>query len=185
MKYAFSTIACPEFTWNEILTMAHDLGFQGIEVRVRGHQLYSLRGNPFTEELLPATKKELERLHLEIPCLSSGCALKYADRTEATLGGTVQNAYRITVNSDASDGSFGRCHAGNSRLANPPSGATPTSRITASNTASMRFIPDIEHPSEIDYSQLKLLSLAQLHSLWHKALHILYSHAHNRSIQFG
>ena len=31
MKLAFSTLACPDFTWQEIYTMAKDMGFDGIE----------------------------------------------------------------------------------------------------------------------------------------------------------
>ena len=34
MKFSFSTLACPGYTWADIYSMAKDLGFDGIEVRV-------------------------------------------------------------------------------------------------------------------------------------------------------
>ena len=33
MKFSFSTLACPDYTWADIYSMAKDLGFDGIEVR--------------------------------------------------------------------------------------------------------------------------------------------------------
>lgn len=33
MKFSFSTLACPGYTWADIYSMAKDLGFDGIEVR--------------------------------------------------------------------------------------------------------------------------------------------------------
>ena len=32
MKISFSTLACPDFSWTDIYTMAKDLGFGGIEI---------------------------------------------------------------------------------------------------------------------------------------------------------
>ena len=34
MKVSFSTLGCPEWSWAEITSMAKDLGFDGIEIRV-------------------------------------------------------------------------------------------------------------------------------------------------------
>ena len=47
MKLAFSTLACPEWSWKDIYPMAHDLGYAGIEIRGLGespkqHELESL-----------------------------------------------------------------------------------------------------------------------------------------------
>ena len=33
MKISFSTLACPDFSWTEIYSMAKDVGFNGIEIR--------------------------------------------------------------------------------------------------------------------------------------------------------
>ena len=77
MKISFSTLACPDFSWTDIYSMASDLGFNGIEVRGLGDQIYSVKAKPFTDENIDKTIAKLKRLNLEIPCLSSGCCLKF------------------------------------------------------------------------------------------------------------
>ncbi len=84
MKLAFSTLGCPDFSWSEMLAMAKDCGFHGIEVRGMGEGLRNIKGNPFSKENREATVEKLQKMHLEIPCLSTGCALKYLDKAEET-----------------------------------------------------------------------------------------------------
>lgn len=79
MKLAFSTLGCPDFSWNDIYSMAKDLGFDGIEIRGLGNEIFAVQAQPFTEAQLPQTVKKLSELHIEIPCLSSGCCLKKAE----------------------------------------------------------------------------------------------------------
>ena len=83
MKIAFSTLACPRYTWKEIYSMAKDLRFDGIEIRGLGQDIFAVRALPFTDKALPATIKTLNTLGLSIPCFSSACCLKYAERQEA------------------------------------------------------------------------------------------------------
>ncbi|HEX2952558.1 MAG TPA: AMP-binding protein, partial [Bacillota bacterium] len=85
MKVAFSTLGCPDFSWPDIYSMAKDLGFDGIEIRGLGDEIYAVHAKPFKDSQLPQTKKKLSELHLEIPCLSSGCCLKFADKAEANF----------------------------------------------------------------------------------------------------
>lgn len=82
MKIAFSTLGCPDFDWSDIYSMAKDLGFDGIEIRGLGNDIFAVNAQPFTESQLPQTVKKLSELRLEIPCLSSGCCLKFADKAE-------------------------------------------------------------------------------------------------------
>ncbi len=82
MKIAFSTLGCPDFSWTDIYSMAKDLGFDGIEIRGLGNEIYAVKAQPFTEAQLPQTIRELSKLRLEIPCLSSGCCLKFSEKTE-------------------------------------------------------------------------------------------------------
>lgn len=79
MKIAFSTLGCPDFSWADIYSMAKDLGFDGIEIRGLGDEILAVKAPPFTESELPQTVKKLAELRLEIPCLSSGCCLKFAE----------------------------------------------------------------------------------------------------------
>ena len=85
MKISFSTIACHDFSWTEIYSMAKDLGFNGIEIRGLGDDIFAVKAKPFTGTELPKTVEKLKKLNLEIPCLSSGCCLKFADKKEETI----------------------------------------------------------------------------------------------------
>ncbi len=85
MKLAFSTVGCPDFDWSDMYSMAKDLGFQGIEMRGLGGDIFSVHARPFKEENIGGTVENLKRLRLEIPCLSSGSSLKYAERKAETL----------------------------------------------------------------------------------------------------
>lgn len=82
MKLSFSTLGCPDFTWPEIYTMAKDFGFDGIEMRGLGGDIFDIHAKPFSAEGLAETVATLKRLRLEISCLSSGCCLKYEDKAE-------------------------------------------------------------------------------------------------------
>ena len=82
MKIAFSTLACPDSEWSDICSMAKDIGFDGIEVRGVGADLLAMRAKPFREQEIPNTMKALNAMRLTIPCFSSNCCLKFADRIE-------------------------------------------------------------------------------------------------------
>ncbi len=76
MKISFSTLACPDYSWTDIYSMAKDLGFDGIEIRGLGINIFAVNARPFSDAQLPKTVEKLKSLGLEIPCLASGCSLK-------------------------------------------------------------------------------------------------------------
>jgi len=82
MKIAFSTLGCPDFSWPDIYSMAKDLGFDGIEIRGLGNDIFAVKAQPFTEDQLAQTAQKLSSLRLKIPCLSSSCCLKFAEMAE-------------------------------------------------------------------------------------------------------
>lgn len=82
MKLAFSTLGCPDFSWPDIYSMAKDLGYSGIEIRGLGKDIFAVQAQPFTGEQLNHTIEKLSSLRLEIPCLSSGCCLKFEEKSE-------------------------------------------------------------------------------------------------------
>ncbi|MCQ2482826.1 MAG: AMP-binding protein [Clostridia bacterium] len=92
MKISFSTLACPDFTWSEIYSMASDFGFNGIELRGLGNNIKSYMALPFTSEQLPATVAKLKSLKLEIPCLSSGEPINNPDTIDAAIEEITQYA---------------------------------------------------------------------------------------------
>ncbi|MEG1501276.1 MAG: sugar phosphate isomerase/epimerase family protein [Clostridiales bacterium] len=85
MKFAFSTLGCPSWEWREILAAAKDLGYDGIEIRGIGKELYAPHISYFCKENLTATKEKLASLGLEIPCLTSACHLFNEDEREKHL----------------------------------------------------------------------------------------------------
>ncbi len=88
MKIAFSTLGCPEWTWEEIIAAARDLGYDGVEVRGVEGEMYVPSARPFTGSNAEKTKLRLKSLGLEIPCLTSSCYLFEADDRNAIKEGT-------------------------------------------------------------------------------------------------
>ena len=80
MKISFSTLACPDWSWSDIYSMAKDFGFDGIEIRGLGDEIFSVKAQPFTEAQLPNTVAKLKSLGIEISCLASGACLKFKDK---------------------------------------------------------------------------------------------------------
>lgn len=81
MKLSFSTLGCPNWTWNEILAIAKDLGMGGVEVRGLGDEMYAPALKIFAADKLEGTKAKLKEMGLTIPILSSGAY--FADKSKA------------------------------------------------------------------------------------------------------
>ncbi len=75
MKISFSTLGCPGWSWEDMLATAKDIGFDGIEIRGIGNELYVPRAKQFAVENIDLTKKKLDKIGLEIPCLTSASFL--------------------------------------------------------------------------------------------------------------
>ncbi|MDR1560241.1 MAG: AMP-binding protein [Clostridiales bacterium] len=82
MKISFSTLACPKWGWQEICSTAKDFGFDGIEVRGLGDDIFAVRSKPFSEVELPDTIRKLDAMRLCVPCFSSDRSLKFEDKAE-------------------------------------------------------------------------------------------------------
>ncbi|MCQ2506323.1 MAG: AMP-binding protein [Lachnospiraceae bacterium] len=85
MKISFSTLGCPDFSWTDIYVMAKDFGFDGIEIRGLGNDIFAYNAGPFKEKNIAETKKNLEKLGLEIPCFSSGTCLRDKGNDEKVI----------------------------------------------------------------------------------------------------
>ncbi len=90
MKLSFSTLGCPDLSWDGIFSMAVDLGFDGIEVRGLGNDIFSVKAKPFTEKEIGNTIASLKKSNIEICCLSSNTSLKYADKTDLAISELTQ-----------------------------------------------------------------------------------------------
>lgn len=58
MKLAFSTLGCPDFDWPDIYAMAKDFGFNGIEIRGLGNDIYAVKARPFYTKRAPRDKEK-------------------------------------------------------------------------------------------------------------------------------
>ena len=76
MKLCFSTLACPEWTWDQILTYAKENGYSGVEVRGVGSQLHASNMPQFKPDAIEDTKARLRDMGLSITCLSSACEIQ-------------------------------------------------------------------------------------------------------------
>lgn len=70
---AFTTLACPDWSWRETVERAVDYGYQGIELRGVEGQMDLTKAAPFGKSRLAATKQELQARGLSIPCLDTSC----------------------------------------------------------------------------------------------------------------
>lgn len=73
MKLAFSTLGCPEWGWDDVISAASDLGYDGVEIRGLSNELYAPAIPEFSAHHIGETRERLSRLGLSIPCLASAC----------------------------------------------------------------------------------------------------------------
>jgi len=85
MKTAFSTLGCPQWTWEEITVTAADLGFDGIEVRGIGRDMYMPGAKIFQPENIELTKKRLANLNIVISCFATDVHLNERFKIEDHL----------------------------------------------------------------------------------------------------
>ncbi len=79
MKISFSTLGCPNWMWGEIISVAKDLSFDGIELRGLGSDLFIPQAKMFSPERLSSTRDDIKNNNLEISCISTECKLYKSD----------------------------------------------------------------------------------------------------------
>lgn len=72
MKLSFSTIGCPDWSLEDILIAGSDLGYDGIEFRGIGKEVYTPACPDFSDSKISKTLDRLKEHHLQICCLTSG-----------------------------------------------------------------------------------------------------------------
>lgn len=82
MKTSFSTLGCPKFSFRDVLSIAKDLGYDGVEVRGLMHVIDAPDIPEFSQSKISDTRQKLEELGLEIPILTSACYLNIPGRWE-------------------------------------------------------------------------------------------------------
>lgn len=88
MNLAFSTLGCPSWSFDDILTVGKDLGYNAIEIRGVDRELYAPNIKAFSDENIDKTLERLKKLGLKICMLTSGASLAiYSKREEALTEG--------------------------------------------------------------------------------------------------
>ena len=83
LKLSFSSLGCPDWSWSDMLSVAVDMGYQGIEVRGVGKELHAPHISVFRPQHREATIAELTRLGLGVVCLTSACELGVREQLSA------------------------------------------------------------------------------------------------------
>ncbi len=88
MKISFSTLGCPDWSFEDIISTAVDLNYDGVEIRGVKNELDGTRIPQFLPENAPRTKDLLEKKGLTIACLTSACYI----HDKNTAGDTIYQA---------------------------------------------------------------------------------------------
>src|SRR5215472_6033164 len=76
---AFSTLGCPTWDWEKILSFAHDHGFSAIELRGLQGSMDLPSSSIFSADRIEQTKKDIHAAGLKIACVSSSANLYSED----------------------------------------------------------------------------------------------------------
>ncbi len=85
MKISYTTLACPDWSWERILDETVRFGFDGIEIRGLERELDLTKMEPFFPENIEGTMKQLREKSLEICCLDTSCRFHTAADIEKYL----------------------------------------------------------------------------------------------------
>jgi sugar phosphate isomerase/epimerase len=93
-KLAFTTLGCPDWSWEEILTFAAKNDYQGIEIRGVKRELDLPKSPVFaTPAAIKLARQKAQDLNLNIVGLGSSATLHYIDKTKLDI--EIQNGKRF------------------------------------------------------------------------------------------
>ena len=79
MKFAFMTLACPKWTWEEILLNGRKMGYDGVELRFI-HDVRDLTQSPEMQpNRIAESKRELTDAGLAVACVDTSTSIVTAD----------------------------------------------------------------------------------------------------------
>jgi len=85
MKISFTTLSCPKWSWSKVIDEAGRLGYDGIEIRGIGDELYLPNIEQFKEDNQKSTLKELADRNLEISCFDTSCIFHEDSKFDASI----------------------------------------------------------------------------------------------------
>jgi sugar phosphate isomerase/epimerase len=100
MKTAFTTLGCPEWSWDHILDEASRLGYDGIEIRGLQGEMFAPNMKPFLDTEIEKTKSDLKARGLRICCFDTSCMFHDPARLDAAIAegrATIDLAHKMEV----------------------------------------------------------------------------------------
>ena len=82
MKLSFSTLACPDWTMPQIISMASAAGYDGIELRFVENEDSLWKLPDFNGKELQTTRRALSDFGLAISCVDTSCRFHFPDEQE-------------------------------------------------------------------------------------------------------
>ncbi len=82
MKLSFSTLGCPQYTLDQVLSTATDNGYDGVEIRFLRGEVALEKLDEFSATGLPQTKAALDRNGVEVACLDTSVRFTSPDPAE-------------------------------------------------------------------------------------------------------
>lgn len=86
MKLAFSTLGCPDWTFNEMLSTAKDLEFNAIEIRGIEKEVFAPYAKPFLKENIDKSIESIKNINMEVSLLATGACIGIISQAEAAIG---------------------------------------------------------------------------------------------------
>ena len=99
MKLSFSVRGWSELTWDDMMTIAEELGFNGIEAyNIQKNEELTGKGGVFHKYNTAATARALHNKKLTIPCLDSSCDISAPGEEESkTILALLETAKNLGV----------------------------------------------------------------------------------------
>ncbi len=79
LRLCFSTLACPDWTWAEVLKYGPQFGYQGVEIRLLERETDLLVRPEFQLDVLEQRRLELDQARFEVAGLGSSVRFDYLD----------------------------------------------------------------------------------------------------------
>ena len=79
LKLCFSTLACPDWTWADILRNGPQFGYHGVEIRLLGRETDLLVRSEFQPDQLAQRRAELEAAQFAVAGVGSSVRFDYLD----------------------------------------------------------------------------------------------------------
>jgi len=93
LQISFSTLACPEWSWPEILKWGPQFGYHGVEIRLLERDTDLLHRPEFQPDQLERRRQELDALRFQVVGLGSSVRFDYLDPSILEEQMTIGKAY--------------------------------------------------------------------------------------------